>query len=180
MAEKEGIKILNQTIQDHSLNNREKYNAVCTFQVLEHVDISMLRDFLIAMCDCVKKGGLLIISVPSDDAFLSKGVNSTLNLPPHHQTRWPDKTLKEIGKILNLEIIDIHHDKISPRNKEEYISVHVSHMLTNKHRLITRKANILQRVSMRLLRMLNKKLKVSIVDRIKPYGHSVTAVYKKN
>ena len=179
IAEMDGIKIINESIQDHCLYNKEKYDVVCTFQVLEHVDCKILYDFLMAMIVSIKKNGLLIISVPSDDSFVGKAANGTLNLPPHHQTRWPDKTLKEIAKIFKLEILDLHHDRISQRNKEEYLYENIFYMSTRKHTLISKKRNIIQKISLRLLKHLNTRFKLFFVDRIKPHGHSVTAVYKK-
>lgn len=179
IAEQEGIKIINESIEDHCLYNKEKYDVASAFQVLEHVDCKILYSFLKAMVESIKQDGLLIISVPSDDSFIGKATNSTLNLPPHHQTRWPDKTLKEIAKIFNLKILDLHHDLIAQRNKEHYLYDNTFYKLTTKHTLISKKRNIIQKISLRLLKLLNTRFKIYLVDRIKPYGHSVTIVYKK-
>ena len=46
LANDNGIQIFNQKIQEHSISNQEKYNVVCTFQVLEHVDTSEIYTFL--------------------------------------------------------------------------------------------------------------------------------------
>ena len=109
IASQENILVINQTIHDHSISNIGKYDIVCLFQVLEHIDCNELYDFIKSTVICLKKGGYLIISVPSEDSFVSKIINCVLNFPPHHQTRWPDKTLKEIAKIFSLNIIGLKH-----------------------------------------------------------------------
>lgn len=179
IGEQLGVRILNQSIQEHSIENKGKYDAVCTFQVLEHVSCDELFDFLKTAVYCVKENGLFIISVPSDDSYLSKSVSSPLNLPPHHQTRWSDKTLKEIGKIFHLEIIDLHHDALAPRNRAEYLSINVKYLLTKKHSIVYEKINLLQKIALKLTRTLNDKIRLTLIKKIKPYGHSVTVVYKK-
>ncbi|WP_276372796.1 methyltransferase domain-containing protein [Chryseolinea sp. H1M3-3] len=184
MGDQDGVNIINESIQEHSIHNKDKYHAVCTFQVLEHVETNILFDFIKAMVDCIKTNGLLIISVPSDDSFISKGVNSALNMPPHHQTRWPDRTLKEIAQIFNLDIVDLHHDKLADRNKDEYLYLNINHILSRNHQIVTTTVPIMQKIiqkaSVSAVHLMGNKLKDTLIDRMKPYGHSVTAVYKKS
>jgi len=180
LAELEGVHIINQTIQEHAASNINKYDVVSTFQVLEHVDCSELFSFLKAMVDCLKEDGLLIISVPSADSFLSEMVNSTLNLPPHHQSHWPNKSMKEIANLFNLDMLCLSHEKIALRNKKEYLYVKLRHFLSFKQNLIDPKRNILQKVALRVLRLIPVKLQLFVIDIIKPNGHSITAIYQNN
>jgi 2-polyprenyl-3-methyl-5-hydroxy-6-metoxy-1,4-benzoquinol methylase len=175
----EGVTIFNQTIQEHCVFNKDKYDVVCAFQVLEHVYCNELFSFLKGSIDCLKKNGFLIISVPSNDSFISKMTNSVLNLPPHHQTHWPDRALKEIAKIFNLLIVDLHHDTLAPRHRSEYLRVIVMHFLTTKHRLIKKQNNLLQKISLRIINLINKQIKDFIINKINPYGHSITVIYQK-
>jgi len=179
LAEQGGVQILNQTIQEHATINANKYDVVCTFQVLEHVDCNELFAFLKAAVDCLKVDGRLIISVPSSDSFLSEMVNSTLDLPPHHQSHWPDKSLKEIEKIFNLDILCFKHDAIALQNRKEYLSVKLRHLLSSKHKLIVPKSNILQKIALRMLRLVPVAMQGFVTDIIKPNGHSITAIYQK-
>jgi predicted SAM-dependent methyltransferase len=180
LAAQGGVRILNQTIQEHAISNANKYDAVCTFQVLEHVDCNELFAFLKAAVDCLKADGRLIISVPSADSFLSEMVNSTLNLPPHHQSHWHDKSMKRIAKLFNLDILCFKHDTISFQNKREYLSVKLRRLLAFKHRLIQLKQNLLQKIALRILRLIPDRVQFFIIDMIKPNGHSITVVYQKN
>ncbi|BAV33914.1 methyltransferase [Sulfuricaulis limicola] len=179
LAEQGGVHIINQTIQEHARSNANKYDVVCTFQVLEHVDCNELFAFLKAAVDCLKAGGRLIISVPSADSFLSEMANSVLNLPPHHQSHWPDKSLKKVAGIFNLDILCFKHDTIALQNKGEYLSVKLRHFLAFRHRLIEPKQNIFQKIALRILRLIPVKIQFFIIDRVKPNGHSITAVFRK-
>ena len=42
--------------------------------------------------------------MPSDDSFLALSVNN-LNMPPHHITRWSDQALRNLTKLLNVELV---------------------------------------------------------------------------
>lgn len=63
---------------------------------------------------------LLIIAVPSQDSFLQYAVNGILNMPPHHISRYSDKTLKFIAKEFNLTLLEIYHEPISPVHFDFY------------------------------------------------------------
>lgn len=178
LAEQGGVHIVNKTIQEHATSNTNAYDVVCTFQVLEHVDCNELFAFLKAAVACLKADGRLIISVPSADSFLSEMVNSTLNLPPHHQSHWPDKSMKKIAELFNLDILCFKHETIASQNKREYLSVKLRHLLTFKHKLIEPKQNIFQKIALRILRLIPDKVQSFVVDKIKPNGHSITVVYQ--
>jgi SAM-dependent methyltransferase len=180
LSVRDGAHVINQTIQEHAVSNAGKYDVVCTFQVLEHVDCNKLFAFLKAATACLKVNGRLIISVPSADSFLSEMVNSTLNLPPHHQSHWPDKSLKTVAELFNLGIVCLRHDMIALQNRREYLSVKLRYLLTFEHKLIRPEASIVQKTALKLLRLIPDKVQFFVVDNIRPNGHSITAIYQKN
>ncbi len=118
MAALKGITILNEDIVDHALENKEKYDVVCSFQVVEHV--TDVRGFLQAKTDALKPGGLLIFAVPSENSYISKSFNLALNLPPHHITRWKNEAMHAVGNIFGLETVTVHHDPLSPMHYFDY------------------------------------------------------------
>lgn len=67
LALQSGINVINETLEEHAIKNQEKYDVVCSFQVLEHV--SNPRQFIQSMLDCLKIGGVMIMSLPSNDSF---------------------------------------------------------------------------------------------------------------
>src|SRR5690242_16749893 len=59
------FEILNLSVEDFSLTNKNSFDIVCSFQVLEH--IPMVYNYLNASVKCLKENGLLIISVPNNE-----------------------------------------------------------------------------------------------------------------
>ena len=91
-----------------------KYDMVSSFQVLEHV--ADVKPFLEAKIAMVKPGGLMVISVPNNDAFIRLDPNFVLNAPPHHVGLWRRASLEAIGKLYGLEIIHIEREPLQEKN----------------------------------------------------------------
>jgi 2-polyprenyl-3-methyl-5-hydroxy-6-metoxy-1,4-benzoquinol methylase len=117
-GKKRGLNIINQTIQEHSAEFTEKYDLVCSFQVMEH--IATIREVILASINVLKKGGKLIISVPNNDSFLGLGVNY-LNLPPHHMGLWNEEVLTKTAEIFNLKLVSIHFEPLQNYHKKYFI-----------------------------------------------------------
>ena len=101
--QQKGIPAQLQTIEEHALTNKAKYDVVCFFQVLEH--ISSVRSFLDAAIECLKPGGLLIAAVPNNEPYLY-GINKydALNLPPHHMGWWNKDSLSKLPNFFPIEL----------------------------------------------------------------------------
>jgi SAM-dependent methyltransferase len=104
-----GLHVYNQLISDHAEYNKETYDMVCAFQVLEHVyDV---KDFLDDALKVLKKGGKMVIGVPnSKPYFLGYDKYCTLNLPPHHMGLWNERVFKKLCSLLNLTVLKIEYD----------------------------------------------------------------------
>lgn len=126
MGQKKGLKIFNQTIQEHAVAQKEKYDVVCSFQVMEH--IVPIREVLQASIAALKKGGKLIISVPNNDSFLGMSVNY-LNLPPHHMGLWSEEVFRNIAGIFNLKFVKVHFEPLQEYHKEYFINTMTEHFL---------------------------------------------------
>jgi len=99
--------VIKDTIETYAEKNIQ-HDVVCAFQTLEHVSDS--KRFIQSAVKCMKSSGLLVLTVPSEDSFLGKVENFSLNLPPHHVTRWSDESLKHIAKQFDLELMEIYHE----------------------------------------------------------------------
>lgn len=182
LARQNKITILNQSIQQHSIDFPETYDIVCAFQVLEHVGDP--ASFIEASLKSLKSGGLLIYSVPSADSFISLAKNNILNMPPHHVTWWSDKSLEYIAQKYNLKIIEIHHEKLSDIHKRWYSSTLASISLyellnISKGSMLIDK-RLIHKILSKLASLTGKILVLGLKDdRILPCGHSVTSVYQK-
>ena len=182
LAEKDGITVLNESIQDHALNNPQKYSVVCAFQVLEH--ISDIYTFIEASIECLKPGGILIYSVPSADSFISLLKNNILNMPPHHVSWWSEKTLQYIADLFKLNVINIHHEKLEDIHKRLYLSCLLSQAITNNLAFYDNKklvdCSLTYKIISKISSLASKFLEKGFTDlKMLPNGHSITAVYQK-
>ena len=184
MAKENGFRVLNESITEHAQNNLQRYDVVCSFQVQEHV--SDVRSFLSGSIDCLKPGGLLIVSVPAADSFVSLSTNLILNMPPHHVTWWSDKSLESISDIFGLEMIKLKHDKLADRHVAWYLSTvlwnSLNVVLGRSPRLIDTSlfGRVVNRFGWVLGHLLAPIYVLGRVDKnMRPYGHSVTAIYRK-
>ncbi len=112
-----GLDVRTETIQAHAIENSETYDAVCSFQVLEH--IADVHSFLEAKVKCLKKGGKLIIGVPNNASFL--GLNDNLlNMPPHHMGLWDRKSLTRLTEIFSISLDKIYLEPLQVYHKEYF------------------------------------------------------------
>lgn len=88
--------VRNETLQQHLVANAGSYDAVCSFQVVEHVtDPSrMFAD----MVQAAKPGGRVIIGVPHVPSAMTRIPNFLLNAPPHHLTWWTKPALAALAE----------------------------------------------------------------------------------
>jgi len=181
IAAKDNISILNESIQEHAVNNSNKYDVVCAFQVLEHV--ADIKSFIESSINCLKQNGILIFSVPSADSFVSLAPNGILNMPPHHISWWSDKALSNITDLFGLQLIDIYHEELADIHKQWYAYTIAMRAINN---LLGRTQPLLDRTPKTKFLMIFAHIagffyKQGLDDkRISPRGHSVTAVYCKS
>lgn len=116
LAKEDKINVISQTIEDHSLEKSEFYDVVTMFEVLEHLyDID---EFLKCAIKCLKIGGKLVISVPNNDGFIKKAKNNFLNIPPHHELHWNEKSLKKLSERFPLKVSSMKKEKVANIHKE--------------------------------------------------------------
>jgi 2-polyprenyl-3-methyl-5-hydroxy-6-metoxy-1,4-benzoquinol methylase len=112
-AQNNNINVINEDLAKHT----GLYSVVIAHQVLEHVKDP--NNFIQNCLNCLESGGKLILSVPSQDGWLSLLPNWCLNQPPHHLTKWMDQTLAKIAKIFKLKLCKLIHDtEFNPHHRE--------------------------------------------------------------
>ena len=122
-----GVNILSETITDHARSYTQTYDAVCAFQVLEHV--ADPREFLTDALACLKPGGILILGVPSAESYVTRIANFMLNAPPHHVTWWTDQALHYLADQFHLTILDVAHAPVEPWESRLYWMHRISRRL---------------------------------------------------
>lgn len=175
-ARQQGVPLLKETIEEHCQRG-EKYDAVVSFQVLEHV--AHPDTFLRSCVDCLKPGGVMIISVPNEDGFLGKAVNNCLNMPPHHVTRWSERTLRQVSEIFGLQCIELRCDGLaSYHTKWAYkslVEASLRGLFGMKAPIVDlrRRARVVSAVSALIAPLVRR------LSRARIKGHTVTAIYRK-
>ncbi|WP_080055443.1 class I SAM-dependent methyltransferase [Spirosoma aerolatum] len=129
IGNQKNLKILNQTIQDHSKYNKEAYDLICTFQVLEH--IQEVNSFISAALTCLKIGGKFVICVPNNSSFIKYLDFDILNLPPHHMGLWNDKSLKELTNVFSMETDKLFYEPLQDYHIDWYKSIMEDKYLKN-------------------------------------------------
>ncbi len=149
----------------------ERVDAVCSFQVLEHV--TQVRGFLQDMCSVASPGAKVVIAVPNQASFIGNDAN-TPNFPPHHLTRWSKPSLQAIQGLLPLRLGQIVEEPLSTRHVDWFVAYAVS-------RVADRGSSRAKRVlAWRVLRPALKAALASRTLRSKVPGHTIMAVYQKN
>lgn len=113
--------ILNQSIQYHAKENPEKYDVVCSFQVLEH--IAEVKEFIQASIDSMKLGGKLIVSVPNNFPNSPILKNNILNMPPHHMGLWDALSLANLQSVFPLRLERLEIEPIQKYHLGYYQSI---------------------------------------------------------
>ncbi len=168
-AKEKGLKVLSETIQDFALKNRNAFDMVCSFQVLEH--ISDVDSFLRAKIDCLKPGGKLVICVPNNNSFIKYTEGGVLNFPPHHMGRWTKQSLENITEqYQDIKLIDIVNEPLQTYHFNWYIN-----QVTNKIKS-TYKLYRPYKLTVLIKKLVSLYVKYNHKN-IK--GHSIMAIYEK-
>lgn len=180
LAVNNGVEVINESIENHSINNRNTYDVVCSFQVLEHViDV---RSFIESAVICLKSGGLLIFSTPSADSFAAFVPNFILDMPPHHATRWSEASYRNVANLYDLDLIDLWHEPLQDIHRQFYFHT----MLTNAGmKLFRQQDRVWNESFIHRFISLASRLPSKLLSKCVPYklflprGISVTAVFRK-
>ncbi|MNU79751.1 Ubiquinone biosynthesis O-methyltransferase [compost metagenome] len=163
--------ILNESVEEHSKNNKEKYDLVCSFQVLEH--IADVNPFIRSKIECLKKGGTLVISVPNNDSFLKYADQDILNMPPHHMGLWNSSSLKSIEEYYGVELVEIKYEPLQDYHFDFYFRIWLKKYVGD---LASKAINKIFNIT-RLNYFVHKRLKRKSTE-IK--GQCILAIYRKN
>jgi len=111
-----GLQVTNCLLE----NVTEKFDAIVSFQVLEHV--SNPREFINDMLRLLRPNGYLLIAVPDPQGYFSEAERVLLDMPPHHVLSFSKKTFSKMSELLNLDMIEVHQEPLRFVHYKSYIS----------------------------------------------------------
>lgn len=103
------INIINNYIDNNYADkNKDKFDIITLWHVLEHVDENNIDNLIQNMFKCCKKGGYIYIEIPNgNDELLKLNKYKKINYMIHHLSYWKEDTLiklMERNNISNFEI----------------------------------------------------------------------------
>ncbi len=109
LLKSKGVEFSDEPIETFAEKNREKFDYVTGFQILEHV--KQPGEFIKSMVKMLKKDGILIIAVPNNEPYFMKHFKyHTLNLPPHHMGLWNKESLTNMAPHFGLDNHDFKYE----------------------------------------------------------------------
>jgi len=168
-AQQRQVPVEAAALEDFASEHRDRFEAVCLFQVIEHVAAPL--DFLGHALTCLKSGGRLILSVPNMAGILGQMDPLVSNVPPHHVTRWTPTALGLLPVHFPLELVALRYEPAY-----NFLRPYVHDRL--------RRGGVPEWAAKQIWR-LGLSLPVELLRQIKPdglrtlHGHTVYALFRK-
>ncbi len=129
-AKAKGLPVESVDLYDVARERGGQFDAVCAFQVLEHVPNP--TRFIAALLSLVKAGGRVIVSVPNDDSFQGKDDRNVLNMPPHHLTLWKKRTMRSLESLFPMRLVRMVEEPLAAYHADYYWRVKLRPLFRRK------------------------------------------------
>jgi 2-polyprenyl-3-methyl-5-hydroxy-6-metoxy-1,4-benzoquinol methylase len=120
-AKGRGLSVSRSTLEEVGESFSGNYDAVCSFQVLEHVPDP--ANFVRVCCALLRPGGKLLLGVPNAESFLRHQFN-LLDMPPHHISRWSVMVLSALPKLFPLGSPHVKLEPLAEYHIEGYVDAY--------------------------------------------------------
>ena len=173
-----GRNIVKGSVIDFAKIDISKFDTICAFQVLEHLDNPL--KFLADISSSMPENSRLIITVPNLNSFLTIRENTPLNMPPHHLTRWSLKSLIKTASAYNLFIEDFHEFKSSSFTNMIYVTLKSNfNSLLKKKRTTSINLSVINKIINILLFNLARALPLKPVWPCQPNSSSICVILRR-
>jgi SAM-dependent methyltransferase len=95
-ARRAGLNVTPARLEDAALRQRGSFDAVCSFQVLEHVPTP--HEFIRLSIELVRPGGRIVFAVPDSAGYEGLGYD-IMQFPPHHMSHWTAESCRALERF---------------------------------------------------------------------------------
>ena len=127
VARSKSLPVTNLSLETFAQSYPESLDAICSFQVLEHVQNP--KDFIEWSIQSLKIGGLLIICVPNCESFL-KHQHNILDMPPHHMLRWSETSFKSLEGLFPIKLQRVEREPLAAYHVSGYLESYANYFKT--------------------------------------------------
>lgn len=134
-ATRRGLVAREATAEDAAKQSPGMYDAICSFQVLEH--LAKPKEFLDACCTLLRPSGLLVLAVPNQNTYIRFMINP-LDMPPHHMTRWTRASFQRLQAHFPLKLVRIAYEPLAANHIESYVDTYTNVLRRRNHAFLLR------------------------------------------
>jgi 2-polyprenyl-3-methyl-5-hydroxy-6-metoxy-1,4-benzoquinol methylase len=95
--------VIREPVEQLAARMPSSFDAVCSFQVLEHVVDP--RSFIAACLACLRPGGLLTLATPNHESAMLANREDAFDLPPHHMGHFSPGVYRRVAAMFGLEVV---------------------------------------------------------------------------
>lgn len=114
-----GLDVSEEYLEEMCVTHKDVFDAVCSFQVLEHVPDP--ANFIRHIIGLARAGGKIVFAVPNSAGYVGWG-NDLLQYPPHHMSWWTARCFRSLQSLFPIKLEKIVAQPLAPEHVDNYVA----------------------------------------------------------